>query len=101
AAACACEKHKVMLTLMLEATDCSAARKPSRVQGYFMKAFETHVNISRACSSISSAVVFLSANTSIETPASSTKGEMTSTILRYSAICSRTESPCSEATSFL
>src|SRR5262245_1463872 len=86
---------------MPERTDSCAASKPPRVQGYLMKALGIQVNISRPCSSISSAVVSSSANTSIETPASPTKGETAWTILRYSSICSRMDSPCSAATFFL
>src|SRR5215467_6070214 len=46
AAACSCEKHKVMFTRSPCRTDISAAFRPSCVHGYFMYALEIHENIS-------------------------------------------------------
>ena len=56
AAACACEKHRVMLTRILFCTDISAARRPSWVHGYLIYAFGIQPNISWPWASISSAV---------------------------------------------
>src|SRR5215467_12861732 len=99
AAACCWEKQRVMLTLIPCFTDRCAARSPSAVQGYLMYAFGIHENISSPWPNISSADVFSSENTSIETPASPTKGEIVCTIFLYSSISSRPESLCPDAIS--
>src|SRR5215467_1560636 len=101
AAACCCEKQRVMLTLIPCFTDICAARRPSAVQGYLMYAFGIHEYISRPWLNISCAEVFASENTSIETPASPTRGEIVCTIFLYSSISSRLESLCPDAISSL
>ena len=57
-------------------------------QGYLMYALGIQENISRPCATMSSAVVSRSANTSIDTPASPTNGEIVCTIFRYSSFSS-------------
>src|ERR1044072_9727812 len=44
AAACSCEKHKVIFTRSFWATDICAARNPSRVHGDLIYAFGIHAN---------------------------------------------------------
>lgn len=68
--------QSAMLALMLSATERYAALSPSAVQGYLMYAFGIHEFISRPWRSIESAVVFRSANTSMETPAPPTSDEI-------------------------
>src|SRR5262252_9866446 len=46
AAACSCEKHKVMFTRIRCCTDSSAAFRPSCVHGYLIYALGIQVNIS-------------------------------------------------------
>src|SRR5215469_2576166 len=46
AAACSCEKHKVMFTRIPCRTDISAALRPARVHGYLIYALGIHANIS-------------------------------------------------------
>src|ERR1035437_4321063 len=90
AAACSWEKHRVILTLILCRTDISAAWRPPGV--HLIYAFGIQAYISMPWVSISSPVVFMSANTSIETPAVPTRGEMLCTIFLYSSFCSVTVS---------
>src|SRR6516225_10576449 len=45
AAACSCEKHKVMFTRIRSRTDISAAFRPSCVHGYLTYAFGIQENI--------------------------------------------------------
>src|SRR5215469_13655883 len=99
AAACCCEKQRVMLTLMPCLTDICTARSPSAVHGYLTYALGIHEYISFPWRNMSCANVFRSENTSIETPASPTNGEIVSTILLYSSISSRLESLCPDAMS--
>src|SRR5215469_13429087 len=89
AAACCCEKQRVILTRIPWSTDISAARSPSWVHGYLTYALGTQENISLPCANISSAVLLKSENTSIDTPASPTNGEIVCTIFLYSSSSSR------------
>src|SRR5215469_11044199 len=101
AAACCCEKQRVRLTLMPCFTDICAARSPSAVHGYLTYAFGIQEYISCPWLNISCADVLSSENTSIDTPASPTSGEIVCTILLYSSISSRLESLCPDAMSSL